>query len=114
MKIVDADSHFIEPFNLFEKYIEPEFRERAMHLEKDPAGGALPVLVVDHKQMVGMDFDNGEGEPANDFQIFSDIFTHGTDSLPRPTQRVAKCGRKSSSFQRFGVEFQSLRPPEPS
>ena len=29
-----------------------------MHLEKDPAGGALPVLVVDNKEMVGMDFDN--------------------------------------------------------
>ena len=30
MKIVDGDSHFIEPLDVFLRYIEPAYRERAM------------------------------------------------------------------------------------
>jgi hypothetical protein len=32
MKIVDGDSHFIEPLDVFSRYIEPAYRERAMRL----------------------------------------------------------------------------------
>jgi hypothetical protein len=37
---VDADSHFFEPLDLFERYIDSRFRERAFRVEKDvPANG---------------------------------------------------------------------------
>jgi hypothetical protein len=47
---VDADSHFFEPFDLFERYIDARFRERAYRVEKDPATGRLR-LVVDQKPL---------------------------------------------------------------
>jgi hypothetical protein len=34
MKIVDGDSHFIEPLDLFLQYIEPAYRDRAMCRER--------------------------------------------------------------------------------
>ena len=33
-RIIDADSHFIEPLDLWQSYIEPRFRDRAMHLTR--------------------------------------------------------------------------------
>ena len=32
MLAIDADSHFMEPLDLFERYIDPKFRERFVEL----------------------------------------------------------------------------------
>ena len=57
MKIVDGDSHFIEPLDLYPNYVEPAFRERAMRVERDADGTAR--LLVDGKPLnVGMDIDD--------------------------------------------------------
>lgn len=37
-KIVDADSHVLEPANLWEENLEPKYRDRAIHLRKDEHG----------------------------------------------------------------------------
>jgi predicted TIM-barrel fold metal-dependent hydrolase len=50
MKAIDGDSHFIEPLNLFDRYIDPRFRERAMRVARDSATGELTML-VDGKPM---------------------------------------------------------------
>ena len=34
MKVIDGDSHFMEPSNLFERFIDPPYRDRAMHVAK--------------------------------------------------------------------------------
>ena len=39
MKIVDGDSHLIEPLDMFTHYIEPAYRERAMRAVADPTMG---------------------------------------------------------------------------
>ncbi|MBM4257815.1 MAG: amidohydrolase [Deltaproteobacteria bacterium] len=49
MKVVDGDSHFIEPLDVFVRYIDPAYRERAMHMETDTKG--RPQLVVDGRTM---------------------------------------------------------------
>ena len=36
MKVVDGDSHFMEPLDLFERYIDPAFRDRTLKLANDP------------------------------------------------------------------------------
>ena len=41
MRMIDGDAHFIEPLDLFERYIDPAYRERAMQLQRDPATGHL-------------------------------------------------------------------------
>ena len=36
--IIDADSHILEPSDLWQKYLEPEYRDCALRLEKDDQG----------------------------------------------------------------------------
>lgn len=50
MKVIDGDSHFMEPLDLFERCIDPKYREQAMHVEKDPATGELG-LIVEGRQL---------------------------------------------------------------
>ena len=38
VKMVDADSHVLEPSDLWEENLEPEFRDRAIRLSKDEQG----------------------------------------------------------------------------
>src|SRR5688572_27991750 len=50
MQVIDGDSHFMEPLDLFERYIDPQFREQAMRVVQDPATGK-PALVVEGRQL---------------------------------------------------------------
>ena len=34
MKIVDCDAHVLEPADLWQTYLEPEFRDRAIRIEE--------------------------------------------------------------------------------
>ena len=45
MRMIDGDAHFIEPLDLFERYIDPAYRERAMQLKRDPTTGTTRFLV---------------------------------------------------------------------
>jgi len=50
MKIIDGDSHFMEPLDLFERFIDPAYHDQAMRVSKDPATGT-PSLVVEGKPL---------------------------------------------------------------
>jgi predicted TIM-barrel fold metal-dependent hydrolase len=43
--IIDADAHFAEPMDLWLRYIEPKYRERAFHVERDKKTGLQRVIV---------------------------------------------------------------------
>jgi hypothetical protein len=49
--VIDCDSHVMEPPDLWEKYLEPKFRERAIRIVKDPGDG-LEVLMVDNQPLL--------------------------------------------------------------
>ena len=51
-KIVDADSHILEPPDLWVRYLEPELRDRAMCIKTDAQG--LEYLEVDGKPASGV------------------------------------------------------------
>ena len=36
--IIDADGHILEPLNTWEKYIDPQFRDRAIRIRRDAEG----------------------------------------------------------------------------
>lgn len=55
MKIVDGDSHFIEPLDLFTRYIDPVYRERAMRVANDPSTGKQQLLVDGKVMRLGSD-----------------------------------------------------------
>ena len=48
MLAIDADSHFVEPLDLFERRIDARFRDHAYKVKNDPATGRRQ-LVVDNK-----------------------------------------------------------------
>ncbi len=37
-RVIDSDSHVLEPADLWQKYMEPKFRAMAPHMEVDGAG----------------------------------------------------------------------------
>jgi predicted TIM-barrel fold metal-dependent hydrolase len=47
--IVDADAHVLEPPDLWERYIDPEYRDRAIRVASDPRG--VEALEVDGKPL---------------------------------------------------------------
>ncbi len=44
--VIDADGHILEPLDLWDKYIDPEFRERRPRFVIDDNGKAATVLTV--------------------------------------------------------------------
>lgn len=49
--VVDCDSHVMEPPDLWEKYIEPGYRDRAIRIVRDPADG-MEVLTIDNQPLL--------------------------------------------------------------
>ncbi len=45
MRVIDGDSHFMEPLDLYVRYIDPAFRERAMRIDNDVASGNATIVV---------------------------------------------------------------------
>ena len=86
MKIVDGDSHFIEPLDLYDQYIEPTYRERAMRVEKDSSSGKLQMLVDNKPMRLGSEIDemlsivvgHGQKEDGNALNEFDrSLYTSG-------------------------------------
>ncbi len=77
MKVIDGDSHFIEPLNLFEQYIDPAFRGREMRVEKDATTGELvmladgqPLQLVDVEELLAAVVGYGQKEAGKDLSTF--------------------------------------------
>lgn len=52
-RIIDADSHFMEPLDLWERYIEPQFRSRCLRFERDPETGRHVMVLNENKRING-------------------------------------------------------------
>lgn len=49
--VIDCDSHVMEPADLWENYLEPRFRDRAIRITTDPADG-METLLVDNQPLL--------------------------------------------------------------
>ena len=49
---VDADGHVLEPRDVWQRYMEPALRERAIRIERDAEG--VEVLLVDGRPHLGL------------------------------------------------------------
>ena len=86
MLAIDADSHFMEPLDLFERYIDPKFRERAYKVEKDSTTGKRR-LVVDNKPLQLLDVEEllsaivgyGQKETGHDLTNFDRELPYSAD-----------------------------------
>ncbi len=86
MKIIDGDSHFMEPLDLYERYIEPAYRERAMRVETDPASGnrkllvdGRPMQILDVEQALGIAVAYGQKEAGQDIDSFDRYLAFSAD-----------------------------------
>ena len=110
MKIVDGDSHLIEPLNLYLQYIEPTYRERAMHVERDSASGKLR-MVVDNKSMrLGSEIDEmlsivvgyGQKEDGSALNEFDQSLYEG--------DKWQDMGKRMQFLDAEGIDYQILYP----
>jgi predicted TIM-barrel fold metal-dependent hydrolase len=46
--VVDADGHILEPLDLWDKYIDPKFRDRAPRIVKDNESGKERLVIEEH------------------------------------------------------------------
>jgi uncharacterized protein len=53
-RIIDADSHFMEPLDLWERYIEPQYRSRCLRFEREPRSGRHVMLINEGKRIDGV------------------------------------------------------------
>src|SRR4029077_6103327 len=69
--VIDADGHILEPLDLWAKYMDPKFRDRAPRLVTDNATGKEKLLV--EQQMLGSEQGMGGiggvgGGPGRDWR----------------------------------------------
>ncbi|HKV53685.1 MAG TPA: amidohydrolase family protein [Candidatus Binataceae bacterium] len=85
-RLVDGDSHFMEPLDLYERYIDPALRGRAMRLGDDPITGK-PAMLVDNKPMKLRDVEEvlgllaayGQKETGRDLNNFDRYLARSAD-----------------------------------
>ena len=77
MLAIDADSHFVEPLDLFAQRIEPRFRDRAYKVEHDPSTGKRRLLVdnrplrlLDAEELLSAVTGYGQKESGHDLSNF--------------------------------------------
>ncbi len=86
MRMIDGDAHFIEPLDLFERYIDPAYRERAMQLKRDPATGTTqflvdqkPMKIFDVEAFLGAVVGYGQKEVGRDLGNFDRYLYYAAD-----------------------------------
>src|SRR5260370_34022450 len=80
MRVIDGDSHFIEPLDLFERYTDRAYRDRTVRVGVD-SSGRVTGLIVDNRPMRMADLDElmsacagygekEEGRSISDFDLY--------------------------------------------
>lgn len=111
-RIIDADSHFMEPLDLWERYIEPQFRSRCLRFERD-ANGRRVMVINENKRidgvgeytmedMLGVGVGYGQKEEGKGLGTF-DYATAFNNTLEDMNQRVRFLDQE-------GIESQFIYP----
>lgn len=110
MKIVDGDSHLIEPLDLFPRYIAPAYRERAMCVVNDPATGKQQMIVDGKPMRLGSDTE----------EMLSIIVAHGQKEEGQALNEFDRSLISSTDWQNMdkrvqfldaeGIDYQVLFP----
>ncbi len=92
-RIIDADSHFMEPLDLWERYIDPRFREQCLRFERDSETGSCTVAIgdlrIDHsggltiEELLGVAVGYGQKEDGQGLQSFdtTEAFDHSLEDM---------------------------------
>jgi predicted TIM-barrel fold metal-dependent hydrolase len=111
-RIIDADSHFMEPLDLWERYIEPKYRARCFRFERDPHSGRYAMLLDGTRttdfgkytieELLGVAVGYGQKEEGLGLGSFDPaaIFTHSLEDMDK---RIAFLDQE-------GIESQFIYP----
>src|SRR5262245_51674375 len=84
--VVDGDSHFMEPLDLFEEHVEPRFRERAVRLATDPVTHqrarmveSNPMRLSDVEEVLGIVSGYGQKEECGTTSTFDRYAAYSSD-----------------------------------
>lgn len=97
-RIIDADSHFMEPLDLWERYIEPRYRSRCLRFER-AAGTARYEIVIDGQrithsgdlsieELLGVAVGYGQKEEGKGLKSFDPaaVFSHSLEDMEKRLQ----------------------------
>lgn len=75
MPIIDGDSHFMEPLDVFERYVEPAFRDRCFRVDRANGQRSLivdnkPMALIDVEELLGALVGYGQKETGKDLSSF--------------------------------------------
>ena len=94
-RIIDADSHFMEPLDLWQRYIEPKYRARALRFEPRPDSNRFMILTEGNKRarfnvedFLGVIVGYGQKEEGTGLGSFdfSEIFSHALEDMSKRMQ----------------------------
>jgi len=94
-RIIDADSHFMEPLDLWQRYIEPKYRARALRFEPRPDSNRYMILTEGNKRarfnvedFLGVIVGYGQKEQGTGLGSFdfSEIFSHALEDMRKRMQ----------------------------
>ena len=93
-RIIDADSHFMEPLDLWPRYIEPRYRGRCVRFECAADTGRYVLLIEDHRitnsgdltieELLGVAVGYGQKEAGKGLKSFdpAEAFNHSLEDMP--------------------------------
>jgi predicted TIM-barrel fold metal-dependent hydrolase len=108
-RIIDADSHFLEPLDLWERYIEPQYRSRCLRFARRPEKDRYMILVEENtrarfnvEDFLGVVAGFGQKEQGVGLGAFdlSDVFSRSFEDMSRRIQFL----------DQEGIECQFLYP----
>ena len=86
MRVIDGDAHFLEPLDLFQRYIDPTYREQAMQIETDRVSGEKkflvnekPMQIFDVEQFLSAVAGYGQKEQGKDLNSFDRYHYYSTE-----------------------------------
>lgn len=107
-RIIDADSHFMEPLDLWERYIEPQYRPRCLRFRQEADGRHIMLVNEDKQvrgvgefsmeQMLGVGVGYGQKEEGSGLGHF-DFSAAFNNSLENMGTRVAFLDREGMACQ---------------
>lgn len=105
-KVIDADGHLLEPADLWQKYIEPKYRDRAIRMDKDPDG--MEILIIDGRRS---DASRGIGPTgAGIGQPFEEIFKPGKFSYFDGPQGAYDAHARLKTMDEEGIDVAVVFP----
>ena len=91
-RIIDADSHLMEPLDLWQRYIDPQYRARCLRFVRRPDTNRYMLLVEDKtplrlnvEDFLGVLIGFGQKEQGVGLGAFdlADVFTHSLEDMQK-------------------------------